>query len=193
MKLNNIIAEPIPAQTKKEAQAMKNTFEKLYRKANESGGYYEMYIDNPKEAICYMAVGTDPAQYNATYGINWNGTKVTSSLKEQPTTVELWIHSRRNLETMSNDFNSMVIAYDDISDYIRRVKLDETGTYEYHFVYVPKSTVSTIFPEIFPIDKKEESPNEEFVDFTKLYLEFEKKYNPYPVQMESCRRVYARL
>ena len=170
---------------------MKSTIERLYRKATgSSDGYFEFYIDDPSEVISFIGIGTNESIHYAKPGINWNGHKPKSAtLDSRASTVEAWINGRRNLAENSK-FEKLVAAYDDLGKLERDRKLDETGTYEYHFVYVPKSILSEAIAELYPVNKNPEKETPEVpkdvlgrIDFTKLYLEFEKKYNLYPVQM----------
>jgi hypothetical protein len=158
---------------------MKSTFENVCRRAhNNESSYCEFKVKNPNELLYFFAVGAWGNGHYATPGIRGFGEN------DRPETIEMWIKTNDRLETIRN-WNFVIDNYNDCEPGDTEVTEDGNTVYCYHLCYVPKSYIGDVFPELYPLVKdvnKEDEESEKY-NFSSMYMDFERKFNPYPVQM----------
>lgn len=101
-------------------------------------------------------------------------------------TAEIHVRCMYNLDKLIKDFN--MVKYLKSSG----PKKAPNAPYSYYvFGFVPAgtaddftSTLKQLYRSV--VEPSTSMPEEKETDYTKLYLAFEQKYNPYPVQMSRC-------
>ena len=153
---------------------MKNTFENVCRRAhNNNTSYCEFTVNNSKEPLYWFAVGTFGNDHKARPGIRGFGKN--DRLEE----IEMWIKTRTPLVS----FISWKRIIENYNDSIETETTEDGLLYCYHLSYVPKQYISDAFTSLYPLFADNESPAKEKLNFDKMYIEYDRKYNPYPVQM----------
>lgn len=162
---------------------MKSTFENVCRRAhNDKSSYCEYKVIIPGEILYYFAVGVQGNGHYAECAIHGFGEK------DRPETIEMWIWTRVRLETIDG-WEYIINNYNDCDPDETDITEDGDTVYCYHLCYVPKAYISDAFPNLYPLTKGVDN-EEESLDFRSMYLEFERKFNPYPVQMSRCDAFY---
>lgn len=160
---------------------MKSTFENVCRHAhNNESAYCEFKVNNPEELLYSFAVGTWGNGHYATVGIHG------FDENDKPETIEMWIKTNERIDII-NGWKYIIDHYNDIEPDATEVTEDDNIVHCYHLCYVPKAYIADVFPNLYPLTKNKNEEPEKLdtikLDFTSMYLEFERKYNPYPVQM----------
>lgn len=162
---------------------MKSAFEKVCRLAhNNESAYCEFKVNNPEELLYSFAVGTWGCGHYATAGIHGFGEN------DKLETIEMWIKTNYRIDVIDG-WKYIIDHYSDLEPGELEDTEDGNSVYCYHLCYVPKAYIADVFPNLYPLTKnKNEEP--EKLDFTSMYLEFEHKFNPYPVQMSRNKAFY---